>query len=121
MAGSTPDVGEFATCIIKQTAARMTAFGFPNDPRAAKVGGQTRLSRNVVTVAVHGLCEATVAVLYVEKGHLPVQAWHVVDFRVGDEDFYRRDDVAPETVNDLRARVGLPPLPSDASSKLGQE
>lgn len=90
MAGSTPDAGEFATCIIKQTAARMTAFGFPNDPRSAKVGGQTRLSRNVVTVTVIGLCDAPVAVLYVEKGHLPVQAWHVVDFRVGDADFYRR-------------------------------
>lgn len=90
--GSLPDAGEFAACIIKQTAAKMTAFGFPNNPHGATVGGRHVLSANVFAMHVYGIADATVAVLVVHKGHVPVEAWHVVDFRVGDSGFYERVD-----------------------------
>ena len=74
------------TTIIKQVASRMTAVGFPNEPH--KAGAKLYLNLTA-TVEVWSICgmypeqHEPVYALVVNKGHVPLPAWHVVDFRVG--------------------------------------
>jgi hypothetical protein len=83
--GALPDAGEWAACIIKQVAAKMTAFGLPNNPHGARAGAPEWLSASVGVVEVYGIYPAPVFALVVHKGHAPHEAWHVVDFRVGSD------------------------------------
>lgn len=71
--------------ICKQVAAKMTGFGFENSPQGASVADVGALSKSVYVVRVDGICPAPVFCLVIDKGHVPVPAAHVVDFRVGSD------------------------------------
>jgi hypothetical protein len=78
--------GDKALTIIKQVAHRMTVVGFPNNPREATAKLTEKLTEKVEIWAVDGLHPLIVHPVYalvVCKGHIPLPAWHVVDFRVG--------------------------------------
>jgi hypothetical protein len=78
--------GDKALTIIKQLAHRMTVVGFPNNPRGAEAELFLTFTESVEVWAVkgmHPLLVEPVYVLVVNKGHIPLPAWHVVDFRVG--------------------------------------
>jgi hypothetical protein len=85
--------------IIKQLAAKLTSFGFPNDPKgvveaahdfelakraSVDVTHQDKLSENVSVYRVGGITGGPVFALVVFKPHNPQFAAHVVDFRVGN-------------------------------------
>jgi len=78
--------------IIKQVASKMTSFGFPNDPRKANARLVTELSDRVQVWEL-GLMHIPdeegpvpkVFALVINKGHVPVPAYHVVDFRIGND------------------------------------
>jgi hypothetical protein len=70
--------------IIKQLAAKLTGFGFPNYPKEAIVSDVDDLSQNVKVYRVDGMTAGPVWALVVVKGHTPQPAFHVVDFRVGN-------------------------------------
>jgi hypothetical protein len=86
-----------ATTIIKQVAAKLTSYGFPNQPmpsvRSVDGGFQTEGCKAALhlsmteTVEVWEITELVptgpVYALVVNKGHDPWPAHHVVDFRVG--------------------------------------
>lgn len=80
------------TSIIKQVAARMTAVGFPNDPYRGRPRLHVTLSETVEVWEIRDLNMdlennshgPNVYALVVNKGHVPIPAWHVVDFRLGD-------------------------------------
>jgi hypothetical protein len=70
--------------ITKQVAAKLTSFGFANNPREAVVSLVDRLTDAVRVYRVKmTVPEADIYALVVHKGHAPVEAAHVVDFRVG--------------------------------------
>lgn len=78
--------GDKAQTIIKQTAHRMTVVGFPSAPHSARAELHLTFTDKVEVWAVHGLHPLLVEPVYalvVNKGHVPLPAWHVVDFRVG--------------------------------------
>jgi hypothetical protein len=69
--------------IIKQAASKLTSFGFDNDPRNAVATLVEDLSPTVFVYRIEGLTASDVYVLVIRKGHVPLEAHHVVDFRVG--------------------------------------
>ncbi|MDX1644706.1 MAG: hypothetical protein R3244_10150 [Thermoanaerobaculia bacterium] len=73
--------------VIKQVAAKMTSFGFSNAPFNAKARDEARhLGENTSVWVIDGLTEAgAVYALVVHKGHSPLEAHHVVDFRIGQD------------------------------------
>lgn len=72
--------------LVKQTVAKLTSFGFPNDPRNAHVVLARILSTSVTVWYIQGLIPHNpVFVLVVNKGHSPQIADHVVDFRIGQD------------------------------------
>jgi hypothetical protein len=72
--------------IVKQVSARLTDFGFPNNVKKARVTTEGRLGSGVFVVKVEGLVhEQDVYALCINKGHDPQPAWHVVDFRIGND------------------------------------
>ena len=71
--------------VIKQVAAKMTGFGFPNSPSGAKAHCHGTLSDSIAVFKIVGLAYEDVFALVVEKRHSPSMAWHVVDFRVGTD------------------------------------
>lgn len=79
--------GEHLT-IVKQLAAKLTSFGFANNPRGCVVTHEGNLSSSVSVYAVTNIVDMgggndTVWALVVFKGHVPLPAYHVVDFRIG--------------------------------------
>lgn len=72
--------------IVKQCAAKATSFGFPNNPHGSTVECVANLSETVWVAKVSGLVDAgDVFALVVDKGHSPLAASHVVDFRIGGD------------------------------------
>jgi hypothetical protein len=71
--------------ICKQIAAKMTGFGFENALHGATVTDVGAISPAVYVVRVDGICPSPVFALVINKGHVPVAANHVVDFRVGSD------------------------------------
>ena len=73
-----------AECICRQVQAKLTSFGFPTSTRDMEVAEASRLSDTVKVVCLSGSA-APIYALVVEKRHSPVEAVHVVDFRVGND------------------------------------
>jgi len=91
------DFPDKAGTIVKQAAAKLTAWGFPNNPiyrgefgkfgtAAPKAVCARRLTTTVEVWKISEIVpEGDVFVLVILKGHKPQEAYHVVDFRVGDD------------------------------------
>ncbi len=81
--------------IVKQVATRMTAAGFANEPHGAEAEKKTAFSDTVEVWQIHHLTKnlkaqyEPVYAMVILNGQSPIPAWHVVDFRVGD-DIYSR-------------------------------
>lgn len=73
------------TTIIKQVASLMTRVGFHNSPREASVKGKRYLTDAVFVVEVERMFDGPVFALVVAKAHKPLPAFHVVDFRIGQD------------------------------------
>ena len=79
-----------ATMIIKQVASKMTSFGFRHEPDNARARLCGTLSDTVEVWQVENIHldagghSPVVFALVVNKGHVPLPAHHVVDFRVGN-------------------------------------
>lgn len=72
--------------VTKQVASKLTQFGFPNNPRGCTHGEPRRVTDKLFVAQLDGIVEgSTVFALCIDKGHIPVPAVHVLDFRVGGD------------------------------------
>ena len=78
---------EKATTIVKQVGSKMTSFGFPNTPHGAEAKLSNTLTDSIEVWSIIHLTKSPepVFALVINKGHAPLPAWHVVDFRVGGD------------------------------------
>jgi len=77
-----------ATTIIKQVASRMSGVGFPNQPMQSDCSAELHktLTSSIEIWKVNEIVPTgPVFALVVNKGHSPLAAHHVVDFRVGGD------------------------------------
>ena len=79
--------------VTKQVASKLTSFGFPNNPYHSKPYRHETITPTLWVARIEGIVEGGhVYALVINKGHKPVEAHHVVDFRIGSNIYGRKTD-----------------------------
>ncbi len=70
--------------VVKQLASKLTGFGFDNSPRDAELVDGKSVTESLSILCYEGIVPGQrVWCLVLNKGHIPVPACHVLDFRIG--------------------------------------